>query len=44
MTNSERTEPSSTDSGSGVLSRNASGPAVATTPSAAASTHGVIEP
>ena len=31
-------------SGSGVLSRNASGPAVATTPSGAGSIHGLIEP
>ena len=42
-TKSARTVPSSISSGSPVLRRNASGPAVAMTPSGAGSTHGTIE-
>ena len=42
-TNSALTEPFSISSSSGVLSRNVSGPAVATAPSGTGSTHGVID-
>ncbi len=43
-TKSAVTVPSRTSSSSGVLSRNASGPAVAIAPSDARSVHGVIDP
>ena len=43
-TNSAVTVPACSSSGNGVLSRNASGPAVAITPSGASSSHGTIEP
>ena len=42
--NSAAIAPSSMRSGSGVLRRKASGPAVATAPSAAGSVHGAIVP
>jgi hypothetical protein len=42
--NSASTVPSSSRSGSGVLRRNASGPAVASTPSATCSTQGTMDP
>src|SRR5215217_6697227 len=42
-TNSVRTSPLSTSSGSAAVSRKASGPAVATIPSGAGSTHGTID-
>jgi hypothetical protein len=38
------TDPSATSSGTGVVSRNESGPDVTSAPSAVGSTHGTIEP